>query len=158
MTHDVRARRWATVQEHIRGEIHGADLDAAVAAFAEGHATYDVVPLEFTKAPGQELTHPTPEQVRAHLGELTTAFPDLELVVERVHHADDAVIVEGRQTGTHRGDFFGLPPTGRRIDVRAAVFYRFDGERMTNETVYFDLPTQLRQLGLTEMRLVEEEE
>jgi hypothetical protein len=32
--------------------------------------------------------------------------------------------------------------------VPAAVFYRFDGDRMTNETVYFDLATMMRQLGV----------
>ncbi len=158
MSDDLRTRRWAVVQEHIRGEVHGADLDAAVAAFADGRATYDVVPLEFMKDPGQELTHPTPELVREHLGQLTAAFPDLELLVERVHHADDAVIVEGRQTGTHLGDFFGLPPSGRRIEVRAAVFYRFEDDRMTNETVYFDLATQLRQLGLAALPLADDKE
>lgn len=148
MSRDLRARRWATVEEHIRGEVHGADLAAAVAAFADGDATYDVVPLEFLKPAGQALTHPTTGDVREHLEYLTTAFPDLELVVERVHHADDAVIVEGRSVGTHRGEFMGVAGTGRRMDVRACVVYRFDGDRLTNETVYFDLATQLRQLGL----------
>lgn len=153
MSEELRARRWATVHEHIRGEIHAADLDGAIAAFHDGDATYDVVPLAFISPPGQELTHPTASSVREHLEMLTTAFPDLELVVERVHHADDAVVVEGRTQGTHRGDMMGLPPTGRRMDVRACVVYRFDGDRMTNETIYFDLATQLRQRGLEKMDL-----
>lgn len=123
MSDDLRDRRWATVQEDI-------------------HA------LEFLKPDGQELTHPTASDVREHLAYLTTAFPDIELVVERVHQADDAVIVEGRSVGTHRGEFMGAAGTGRRMNVRACVVYRFDGDRLTNETVYSDLATQLRQLGL----------
>lgn len=153
MTDDLRARRWAIVAKHIRCEIHGADLDGAVAAFADGEATYDVVPLSFLKPDGQALTHPTATDVRAHLAYLTAAFPDLELVVERVHHCDDAVVVEGRSVGTHLGEFVGVAPTGRRMDVRACVVYRFDGDRMTNETVYFDLATQMRQLGLASLPL-----
>jgi steroid delta-isomerase-like uncharacterized protein len=149
----VRDRRWQTVLDHIRGETHGSDLAAALAAFDGGAATYDVVPLAFLTPAGQELTHPTASDVLEHLTELTTAFPDLELVPERVHHTDDAVIVEGRSVGTHRGAFLGIPPTGRRMDVRACVVYRFDGDRLTNETVYFDLATQLRQLGLATMDL-----
>lgn len=149
----LRERRWAIVAEHIRCEVHGTDIDGAVAAFADGHATYDVVPLAFLSSPGQEVTHPSPEAVHAHLTELATAFPDLELVPERVHHTDDAVIVEGRSVGTHRGVFLGLPATGARMDVRACVIYRFEGERMVNETVYFDLATQLRQLGERTMTL-----
>ena len=144
----LRSRREAIVREHLRGEQAGADIDAAVAAFADGHATYDVVALRpILGTPDGEVTHPAPEQVHAHLVELTDGFPDLELAIERLHHAEDAVIVEGVQRGTHLGDWNGMAPTNRRIDVRAAVFYRFDGDRMTNETVYFDLMTMMRQLG-----------
>jgi steroid delta-isomerase-like uncharacterized protein len=149
----LRRRRWAIVAEHIRCEVHGTDIDGAVAAFHAGNASYDVVPLAFLNPPGQEMTHPTPEDVQQHLTSLTSAFPDLELVPERVHHAPDAVIVEGRSRGTQLGEFMGLPPSGRRMDVRACVVYRFDGDRMTNETVYFDLATQLRQLGQSSMQL-----
>ena len=39
------------------------------------------------------------------------------------------------------------------MDLRAAVFYRFDGDRMLNETVYFDLATMMRQLGFDSMPL-----
>ena len=150
---ELRARREAIVREHIRCERLGTDIDGAVATFHEGEATYDVVPLAHLKPPDQELTHPRAEDVHALLTELTTAFPDLELQIERLHHADDAVIVEGRTTGTHRGTFLGIEASGRRIEVRAAVFYRFDGDRMTNETLYFDSATQMRQLGLDVMPL-----
>ena len=149
----LREVRWAAVAEHIRCEVHGTDIDGAIAAFADGHATYDVVPLGFLRPPGQELTHPSPEEVHAHLTELTAAFPDLELVPERVHHTDEAVVVEGRSVGTHLGTFLGFPPTGRRMNVRACVVYRFEGERLVNETIYFDLATQLRQLGESTMEL-----
>lgn len=150
----LRSRREETVFAHIRGERHRADLDAAVAAFADGQATYDVIPLRpLLGTPEGHVTHPTPESVHAHLDELTSAFPDMELVAHRIHHADHALIVEGVQIGTHAGVFNGLAPTGRRITVPAAVFYRFDGDRMLNETVYFDLATMMRQLGETQLSL-----
>lgn len=149
----LRKQRWAVVQEHIRCERLGTDIDGAVAAFRDGHATYDVVPLRHTRPEGAGLTHPRPEDVHELLSNLTTAFPDLELIPERVHHSDDAIVVEGRTTGTHRAEFMGIPATGRTIDVAAAVIYRFDGEHMTNETLYFDLATQMRQLGFESMPL-----
>ena len=150
----LRSRREEIVFAHIRGERHRADLDAAVAAFANGHATYDVIPLRPILGTSEgQVTHPGPDAVHAHLSELTAGFPDLELVVHRLHHADSALIVEGVQIGTHAGEWGGLAPTGRRICVPAAVFYRFEGERMVNETVYFDLATMMRQLGLGELAL-----
>jgi predicted ester cyclase len=150
----LRSRREETVFAHIRGERHAADLDAAVAAFADGHATYDVIPLRpILATPEGEVTHPSAEQVHAHLAELTAGFPDLELVAHRIHHSEYALIIEGVQVGTHTGRWNGIEPTGRRISVPAAVFYRFEGERMLNETVYFDLATMMRQLGLAELAL-----
>lgn len=146
---DLRALREEIVFAHIRGERHGADIDRAVSAFAGGRATYDIIALRpILGTPDGVVTHPTAEQVHEHLVELTRGFPDLELVTHRLHHADFAVIVEGVQVGTHTGPWNGLEPTGRRITVPASVFYRFDGDRMTNETVYFDLLTMTGQLGV----------
>lgn len=150
---DLRARREAIVREHIRCERKGTDIAGAVATFHEGQATYDVVALQHFRPEGQELTHPTPESVAELLTDLATGFPDLELEIVRMHHADDAVIIEGRTKGTHLGTWSGIPATGRAMDVRAAVFYRFDDDRMTNETVYFDSATQMRQLGFTNIDL-----
>lgn len=144
----LSALREEIVFEHLRGERRGADIDRAVAAFADGRATYDVVPLRpILGTPDGQVTHPTADAVHEHLVELTSGFPDLELVCHRLHHAAFALIVEGVQIGTHTGPWNGMEPTGRRITVPAAVFYRFEGERMTNETVYFDLTTMMRQLG-----------
>jgi steroid delta-isomerase-like uncharacterized protein len=150
----LRARREETVFAHLRGERHGADLDSALAAFTNGEASYDVIALRpILRTPDGRCTHPTPQDVHTHLSELTTGFPDLELVVHRIHHADYAMIVEGVQIGTHTGRWQGIDPTAQRITVPAAVFYRFEDERMLNETVYFDLATMMRQLGLESLAL-----
>ncbi|MGF1507459.1 MAG: ester cyclase [Chloroflexi bacterium] len=140
----LRAHREALVREHIHCESH-QDVEGAVATFAS--ASYDVVPLAAT--PDAPMTHPTAADVREHLGGLLGAFPDLELIIVRLHHADEAVIVEGRMKGTHLKDWGDLPATGHTMDMRAAIFYRFEGADMVNETVYFDMATMLRQLGIT---------
>lgn len=89
-------------------------------------ASYDVVPL--ADSPDAPMTHPTEDDVREHLAGLLNGFPDLDLEIVTLHHADDAVIVEGRMRGTHEGVFAGLAPTGRRMDMCAAIFYRFEGD------------------------------
>ena len=137
----LRERREALVREHIYCESH-QDVDGAVATFAR--ASYDVVPL--ADSPDAPLTHPTARDVHQHLDGLMTAFPDLELIIVHLHHADDAVIVEGRMKGTHLNDWGDLKATGNKMDMRAAIFYRFEGADMVNETAYFDMATMLRQL------------
>ena len=45
---------------------------------------------------------------------MRTAFPDLELVAEDTIAEADKVVCRFTLRGTHRGEFMGLPPTGRR--------------------------------------------
>lgn len=132
-----RARREAVVREHMTSEMAG-DLDACLATMPDG-ANYRIVPM------GRE--HDGAEQVRQLLTDLLGAFPDLRLVPQLVHHAADAVIVEGRTIGTQHRDWAGIPSSGRVMDVEGAVIFRFAGDRLINETVYYDHAAVIRQLN-----------
>ena len=132
----LRARREAKVREHIAAETAG-DLEATLATMPDG-ANYRIVALG--------VEHDGDEQVRELLAGLLRAFPDLQLIPVRVHHAADAVIVEGRTRGTQHAGWAGIASQGRVLDVSAAVIFRFDGDRMTNETVYYDHATATAQL------------
>ena len=74
------------------------------------------------------------------------AFPDFHVDVPRLHHADEAVVVEFVMTGSHQGPFAGLSPTGRQIEVPLVGTFAFDGDRLMCEKVYFDMATLMRQL------------
>jgi steroid delta-isomerase-like uncharacterized protein len=86
------------------------------------------------------------------LGELmhqnVTAFPDFRFDVARLHHADEAIVVEGVFQGTHLGTWRGLPATGRRVSFPMVIVFPFDGDRMLGERLFFDLGTAFRQLGV----------
>ena len=52
--------------------------------------------------------------------------------------------------GTHTGEFLGLAPTRRAVEVQGATFSEFAADGLvTRDTHYIDLPSLLRQLGLT---------
>lgn len=140
---ELRRRREEVVRRHIDCE-NAHDTEGVIATFAR--ACYDIPALEHLKPEGQEYTHPDEESVRRFLNGLLERLPNLQVVVDRLHHADDAVIVEGRSLGTD-------PATGKQTILRCAVFYRFEGDRKVNETVYFDSATIPRQLGLAELPL-----
>jgi steroid delta-isomerase-like uncharacterized protein len=80
--------------------------------------------------------------------ENVTAFPDFNYEFERLHHADDAIVVEGTFRGTHEGTWRGLPATGRKVEFPMLIVFPFEGEAMMGERIYFDLNTALRQLGV----------
>lgn len=135
-TSSLRARREEVVRRHIEAENDG-DIDAMIASFHRPR--YQVVPMDVL-SDGEDA-------VRELVGALVGSFPDLRCEPVVLHHADEAVIVEARLTGTHRKEWAGIPPRGRRMDVAIACIFDFDEDRLINETVYFDLATLQRQLA-----------
>jgi predicted ester cyclase len=49
--------------------------------------------------------------------------------------------------GTHRGSFFGIEPTGRRVRFTSVELYRVDGDRIAEEWVSSDVTTLMGQLN-----------
>jgi steroid delta-isomerase-like uncharacterized protein len=114
------------------------DFDRCIAAFA--HPRYEIV------ATGEVWDGHS--GVNKLLQENKKGFPDFHFHPETFHHAPQAVIVEGRFTGTHLGSWRGLPPTGRKVDFPLIIVFQFDASQMVCERTYFDLGTPLRQLGV----------
>src|SRR5580693_5776959 len=106
-TQDLRTRRDAVVQAHIDAETVQHDVAAALATFH--HARYEV-PAMGAVVDGGDAVH-------GLLTQLLTAFPDFWLEQIAVHHADDAVVVECRFGGTHRGPWAGIAATGKPMEV-----------------------------------------
>jgi predicted ester cyclase len=64
---------------------------------------------------------------------------------------DDTVISEFDLIGTNTGEFMGMAPTGRSFHVPVIAVFAFDGDRITNERVYLDSASLLRQIGREEL-------
>ncbi|WP_448618963.1 ester cyclase [Geodermatophilus sp. URMC 65] len=92
-------------------------------------------------------THWGRREVGAHVTALYTALPDLRLdLTTRLPHGD-LVAEEYTITGTHLGELFGIPPTGRPLHIRAVSVVRMR-DRLPEDTSYVDLAGVLGQLGL----------
>jgi predicted ester cyclase len=76
------------------------------------------------------------------------AFPDLTCTVEELVAQGDKVVSRWTLRGTHRGDFFGVAPTGNRVEFTGIQIDRFDeGAKIVEERAEFDLLGALRQVG-----------
>jgi predicted ester cyclase len=64
------------------------------------------------------------QPLKEHIAMNETAFPGYELHIEQMIAEDDLVSVIGRASGTHRGPFMGMPPTGKSWDVPLHITYR----------------------------------
>ena len=77
-----------------------------------------------------------------------TAFPDLVFATEDLLVDDNRVCLLCRITGSHAGEFFGMPPTGRRIEVAGAFIYRLDKGKIVHERRILDFTGLLVQVGV----------
>ena len=79
---------------------------------------------------------------------LLHAFPDLHVAVEDVIAEGDKVVVRNTVTGTHLGEYRGLPPTGRSVTYNEIFVVRFAGSRIAEIWGVVDVFSQLKQLGM----------
>ena len=134
---ELQQSREDIVREHMESE-NQLQFDVTLETF--DHPRYELV------ATGD--VYDGPEEVMGYFRETRTAFPDQRNELLALHHAEDAVIVEAMLYGTHDGPYRGLPPTGRKFEIRFCAMFVFEQDRLVCERVYFDAGTVLRQLGI----------
>ena len=78
---------------------------------------------------------------------LREAFPDRVDVIEDIIAEDDRVGVLWRLTGTHTGNLYGIPPTGRRVDIHEIGLLRLADGRITEGWFMADELGLLKQLS-----------
>jgi steroid delta-isomerase-like uncharacterized protein len=78
-------------------------------------------------------------------------FPDAHGTVHRAVAANGTVTLEITWEGTQSGTFHtpggDLPPSGRRVEVKAAQVFDVEGDKIKEAHHYFDLAGMLQQLG-----------
>jgi steroid delta-isomerase-like uncharacterized protein len=89
------------------------------------------------------------EALKAAAQAYMTAFPDLHIEETSSTLAVPRLAQELTITGTHHGEFLGVPPTGRWTENYAAVITTFDEDGMMIEgALYWNTLSLLRQLGI----------
>jgi steroid delta-isomerase-like uncharacterized protein len=78
---------------------------------------------------------------------LLPAFPDLHVAVEDVIAEGDKVVFRATVTGTHQGEYRGLPPTGKSVTYNEIFIFRFAGRRIAEIWGVVDVFSQMQQLG-----------
>src|SRR5215203_7274201 len=90
----------------------------------------------------------TPEDLKVVATMIRSAFPDWHSSVEEMFVDGDRVVERWTGRGTHRGEFQGIPPTGRRVAVPGTVYYRILNGRIVEFRGQFDRMSLMQQLGV----------
>lgn len=76
------------------------------------------------------------------------AFPDLAVMTEDLIVDGDRAALLLHISGSHSGEFFGMAPTGRRIEVSGAFIYRLENGLIVHERRILDFTGLLVQVGV----------
>jgi steroid delta-isomerase-like uncharacterized protein len=92
------------------------------------------------KATGAQL-------VKEVFARLHRAYPDLHITIEDLIEEGDKVVSRNTVTGTHQGEYMGIPPTGKSVTYNEIFIARFAGGRIAETWGVVDVLAQMKQLG-----------
>jgi predicted ester cyclase len=76
------------------------------------------------------------------------AFSDKVCIDEARIAEGEWMAAFGRQEATHTGEFMGIAPTGKRVEIRYMDFWKVKDGRIVDNYVMVDFPGVMRQLGV----------
>ncbi len=88
------------------------------------------------------------ETSRQFIAGYRAAFPDLRNTIEDLVAEGDRVVARLTITGTHQGEFLGIPATGKPIRIEAFDMWRLAGGKCAEHWVQGDLLGLMQQLGV----------
>lgn len=97
----------------------------------------------------------TDEKLMEHIDFFEGAFPKYELFIEEIMAEGNKVLIQARATGTNTGEFNGIPPTGRQMDLPFAIRYTVENGKITDHWLIADQMLLLEQLGIMEPQTTE---
>ncbi len=125
------------VRQFIEEVLNRGDIDGA------GRFVWEDV-VEQVPLPGQG---PGLAGLQDILRGMRSAFPDMHWTVEEQLADGDRVLTRFEWTGTHRGEFLGVPPTGRSVSVWGMVIDRLVSGRIKDTRILMDTLGLMMQLG-----------
>ncbi len=88
------------------------------------------------------------EAMKQRLTAVRDAFPDAHLDIEDLAASADKVWWRWRFTATHRGDFMGVPPTGKRVETTGVNIERISDGKIVEHWSFSDRMAVWDQLGV----------
>lgn len=101
--------------------------------------------IELDPLPGQSQGR---QGLKDVIAMMRAAFPDIHWVIDETIASGEKVVSRFTWTGTHRGSFLGIPPTGKHVAVKGVVIDRIAGGKMADSRILMDSLGMMQQLGV----------
>jgi steroid delta-isomerase-like uncharacterized protein len=106
-----------------------------------------IAPNYINHSPGMPNPPQGPEGLKPIVVAIRQAFPDLKYVIKNMVVSDEKIAVYTIMHGTHQGDFFGLAPTGKTIEVAQMQIERIENNKIVEHWRVTDDLSLMKQLG-----------
>jgi len=80
---------------------------------------------------------------------ILTAFPDVHVTIDDMFAEGDKVVSRVTMTGTFKGEYMGIAPTGKKFTQRAILITQWVGGKEVEAWAAYDTLTFYRQLGIS---------
>jgi steroid delta-isomerase-like uncharacterized protein len=118
-------------------------LEVADAIFANDCVTHQLR----SGAPAEAVPR-GPQAIKEHVTNWVASFPDLHFSVEQMLSEGDRVAMQLLMEGTHQGTWLGIPPSGKRIQIRMFAVHRIVQDKIVEDWVLVESLGVLQQLGV----------
>lgn len=85
---------------------------------------------------------------KAIIAMFKSAFPDMHVIVEDTIADGNEVATRGYFTGTHKGEFMGIKPTGKSFKVSYTDLWKVENDKFKENWVQMDMVGLMQQLGV----------
>jgi steroid delta-isomerase-like uncharacterized protein len=100
--------------------------------------------IEHEEFPGLE---PNKDGVKQFFAMFRSAFPDLRMEADETVSEGELVCVRGTMSGTHQGEFMGIPASGKRFEIRGFDMVRVRDGQVVEHWGVTDMMSMMQQLG-----------
>lgn len=88
------------------------------------------------------------DSARAYYANFLTGFSNIQFTIKDIFGQDDKLVKHWNFKGTHTGDFFGIPATGKAVNLDGVTLVRMQDGKIAEERDFFDNLDFMTQLGL----------
>jgi steroid delta-isomerase-like uncharacterized protein len=119
--------------------INRGDMDGLAATVTPDFARNDLAQAFVLDSSGAD-------PLTAFITTVRTAMPDFRMDITDCFGGEERVAIQIRLSGTHLGDFMGMPATGRQVAINGVSFYRFRDGLICENTQLLDMAGLFRAL------------
>ncbi len=90
----------------------------------------------------------TDEELIGHIIFFDTVFPRYEFFADEMTAEGNRVVVRARLKGSHEGEFNGILPTHRKVEIPLVISYEIENGKIVHHWLIADQMTLMEQLGV----------